>query len=435
MKPGVVLPVVLLIGISVLLSAVGLFALSVPAAERGWQRNQIAQREADVRSALELLRVHIGRQRESVLLGSAPDVEPSWILREAPNGLVVLRPIDADPTGVCSPLRAESGRLDIRVTPESWWASVPEFNAIAPNLAKVRGSTSVRSLLGAGVTPEDYATVEPLLTVHAEGPELQLDGRQRIKLGAIWNDDIAARVTDRFGQGAADALADLYASDRVPQDLSGMVRVLQFFKVPVEDWSEILDGFSYQGDVARGRIDLNTAPEVVLSAVPGIGLAAGQIVATRASLSAQERSTIVWPVLRDIISSEDFDECASYLTTRSFRWRVDFEVGLVEEDGEDFVSPPDRVSCVIDLGTPRPSLASWRPMNVDQTVQFLVGERRTEDGEDEEDDERDERPLPASRQTSPDVPSRSRSTEEPEFQLDVPAGATRAPSRSRPPNA
>ena len=179
------------------------------------------------------------------------------------------------------------------MTPESWWASVPEFNAIAPNLAKVRGSTSVRSLLGAGVTPEDYATVEPLLTVHAEGPELQLDGRQRIKLGAIWNDDIAARVTDRFGQGAADALADLYASDRVPQDLSGMVRVLQFFKVPVEDWSEILDGFSYQGDVARGRIDLNTAPEVVLSAVPGIGLAAGQIVATRASLSAQERSTIV----------------------------------------------------------------------------------------------------------------------------------------------
>ena len=42
MKSGVVLPVVLLVGVSVLLSAVGLFALSSPAAERGWQRNQLA---------------------------------------------------------------------------------------------------------------------------------------------------------------------------------------------------------------------------------------------------------------------------------------------------------------------------------------------------------------------------------------------------------
>ena len=42
MRRGVVLPVVLLVGVSVLLSAAGLFALSSPAAERGWQRNQLA---------------------------------------------------------------------------------------------------------------------------------------------------------------------------------------------------------------------------------------------------------------------------------------------------------------------------------------------------------------------------------------------------------
>ena len=70
MKSGVVLPVVLLVGVSVLLSAAGLFALSSPAAERGWQRNKLAQRQADIRSALEVLRLHLGRPHRTLLASS-----------------------------------------------------------------------------------------------------------------------------------------------------------------------------------------------------------------------------------------------------------------------------------------------------------------------------------------------------------------------------
>ena len=93
MRRGVVLPVVLLVGVSVLLSAAGLFALSAPAAERGWQRNQLAQRQADIRSALEILRLHLGRQRETVLRGGIPELESSWILRETEQGALILRPV------------------------------------------------------------------------------------------------------------------------------------------------------------------------------------------------------------------------------------------------------------------------------------------------------------------------------------------------------
>ncbi len=428
MKSGVVLPVVLLVGVGVLLSAAGLFALSSPAAERGWQRNQLAQRQADIRSALEVLRLHLGRQREKVLSGGIPEVESSWVIRETEQGDLTLRLMDADPTGLCSPLRAESGRLDLRVTPQEWWDRVAELAPFSAVLNSARQATSVRSLMQSEMSSQDFMLIEPLLTVHAEEPELQVDGRQRLPLGSDWNNEIAARVAGRFGQAASDVLSDLFARGQMPQDVGDLVRVLQSFNVPVQDWVEILDAFAFEADLARGRIDVNTAPEAVLAAIPGIGSAAAEMVSVRSTLSDQERSTIVWPVLRGIIPAEDFDQCAVHLTTRSFRWRVDFELGLMGDDQENYLTPPDRVRCVVDLGTPRPSLAAWRSLNLDATVQGLVMEQRAQLAEEEGNASNVAQPSRRPR-NRPRRRSATESNPEPS------SGSSRAPARNRPPNA
>ena len=428
MKSGVVLPVVLLVGVSVLLSAAGLFALSSPAAERGWQRNQLAQRQADIRSALEVLRLHLGRQREKVLSGGIPEVESSWVIRETEQGDLTLRLMDADPTGLCSPLRAESGRLDLRVTPKEWWDRVAELAPFSAVLNSAQQATSVRSLMQSEMSSQDFMLIEPLLTVHAEEPELQVDGRQRLSLGSKWNNEIAARVADRFGQAASDVLSDLFARGQMPQDVGDLVRVLQSFNVPVQDWVEILDAFAFEADLARGRIDMNTAPEAVLAAIPGIGSAAAEMVSVRSTLSDQERSTIVWPVLRGIIPAEDFDRCAIHLTTRSFRWRVDFELGLTGDDQENFLTPPDRVRCVVDLGTPRPSLAAWRSLNLDATVQGLARDQLAQLAEEEGNASSVAQPSRRPR-NRPRRRSAAESSPEPS------SGSSRAPARNRPPNA
>ena len=428
MKSGVVLPVVLLVGVSVLLSAAGLFALSSPAAERGWQRNQLAQRQADIRSALEVLRLHLGRQREKVLSGGIPEVESSWVIRETEQGDLTLRLMDADPTGLCSPLRAESGRLDLRVTPKAWWDRVDELAPFSTVLNNARQATSVRSLMQTEMSSQDFMLIEPLLTVHAEEPELQTDGRQRLSLGSNWNSEIAVRVAGRFGQAASDVLSDLFDKGQMPQDVGDLVRVLQSFNVPVQDWVEILDAFAFESDLARGRIDVNTAPEAVLAAIPGIGSAAAEIVSVRSTLSDQERSTTVWPVLRGIIPAKNFDRCAVYLTNRSFRWRVDFELGITGDDQESFLAPPERVRCVVDLGTPRPSLAAWRSLNLDATVQGLAMEQRDQYAEREDNAssvvQPSRRPL--------NRPRQRRATES---NSEPSSGPSRAPARNRPPNA
>ena len=428
MKSGVVLPVVLLVGVSVLLSAAGLFALSSPAAERGWQRNQLAQRQADIRSALEVLRLHLGRQREKVLSGGIPEVESSWVIRETEQGDLTLRLMDADPTGLCSPLRAESGRLDLRVTPKEWWDRVAELAPFSAVLNSAQQATSVRSLMQSEMSSQDFMLIEPLLTVHAEEPELQVDGRQRLSLGRNWNNEIAARVAERFGQAASDVLSDLFARGQMPQDVGDLVRVLQSFNVPVQDWVEILDAFAFEADLARGRIDVNTAPEAVLAAIPGIGSAAAEMVSVRSTLSDQERSTIVWPVLRGIIPAEDFSRCAVHLTTRSFRWRVDFELGLTGDEQESFLTPPDRVRCVVDLGTPRPSLAAWRSLNLDATVQGLAMDQRAQLAEEEGNASSVAQPSRRPR-------NRPRRRIAAESSPEPSSGSSRAPARNRPPNA
>ena len=108
------------------------------------------------------------------------------------------------------------------------------------------------------------------------------------------------------------------------------------------------------------------------------------MVFVRSTLSDQERSTIVWPVLRGIIPAEDFDQCAVHLTTRLFggvRWILSLD--FMGDDQENYLTPPDRVRCVVDLGTPRPSLAAWRSLNLDATVQGLVMEQRAQLAEEE----------------------------------------------------
>ena len=214
----------------------------------------------------------------------------------------------------------------------------------------------------------------------------------------------------------------------MPQDVGDLVRVLQSFNVPVQDWVEILDAFAFEADLARGRIDVNTAPEAVLAAIPGIGSAAAEMVSVRSTLSDQERSTIVWPVLRGIIPAEDFDQCAVHLTTRSFRWRVDFELGLMGDDQENYLTPPDRVRCVVDLGTPRPSLAAWRSLNLDATVQGLVMEQRAQLAEEEGNASNVAQPSRRPR-NRPRRRSATESNPEPS------SGSSRAPARNRPPNA
>ena len=119
----VVLPVVLLVGVSVLLSAAGCLPFFSGRGARFLQST--AQQQADIDPALEVLHASWSPTREGAD-GGIPEVESSWVIRETEQGDLTLRLMDLTPWTLLAS-SAESGRLDLRVPPQEWWDRVAEL--------------------------------------------------------------------------------------------------------------------------------------------------------------------------------------------------------------------------------------------------------------------------------------------------------------------
>ncbi|MCK4624932.1 MAG: helix-hairpin-helix domain-containing protein [Phycisphaerae bacterium] len=76
-------------------------------------------------------------------------------------------------------------------------------------------------------------------------------------------------------------------------------------------------------EILEGRVNINSAPKEVLSALPGLEEdIAQQIVDSRGSLDEQTRSTTAWIYTQNIVSDKVFKKVSSLLTARSYQFRV-----------------------------------------------------------------------------------------------------------------
>jgi len=72
-----------------------------------------------------------------------------------------------------------------------------------------------------------------------------------------------------------------------------------------------------------GRVNLNSAPVRVLSALPGLdGKTAQDIVDVRGELDPETKSTTAWLYTRNVVSADVFKTVAPFLTARSYQFRV-----------------------------------------------------------------------------------------------------------------
>ena len=95
--------------------------------------------------------------------------------------------------------------------------------------------------------------------------------------------------------------------------------------------------------------------------------------AERESLDASERATVVWPLTRDILTGDDYEQLAGLVTVRSWTWRVRIAAGTVAADDPD--GPIEHAvvyEAVIDLADPRPRLGYLREITMLQTASTLA---------------------------------------------------------------
>lgn len=412
-RGGFVIVAVLIAGISGLWVATSLLFLAqsdVRFAEVTMARTQ--HRSLGL-SGLRLLADVLVDQREELLAGQAPVVESQYSLWDDGDREAVVRLLPCGPGG--ERLVGEAGRLDINHATLEQLSSLPmmdtgQAQAVVDARQTRSGQRfhSIHDLLDIdGIEAQDLfgdlseeesmdqalgaegdlaerveqrlQFTEPrglidVLTVYGFEPNLQRSGRRRIDLNVAWSDELARRVTERFGEGAAQALEKLFHETSFDEDAK-IVRVLRNLNVPTRDWVEPLDTLTTRSHVhVAGRLDLNTASADTMETLPGIDRSlADRLVAERESLDEQERATIAWPVLRDVLSPEAFEAIAGLVTVRSWTWRVRIAAGTVAADDPD--GPIEHAvvyEAVIDLADPRPRLGYLREITMLQTAARLA---------------------------------------------------------------
>ncbi len=411
-----------LLGVLVLVTIGALVGTSVLVAVDAQQMGSSSslredQARALVWSGVQAAMAELASQREDLLAGLRPELTDEWVLftdELGREGVVRLLPLDPGGDAVA---QAEAGKLDINHASEAMLARLEGVGEeLAARIVAARQEApfaSVEELLRVeGVTPAllygkhlaERASFrlgeEPeldiyggagtrlvdVLTVFSFDPNVQaaiddarFRGQLRVNFDLPWSDDLARAVEDRFGEDAVPVVKQLFEQGVSFATDADLCRVVQRFAPDnYEVWAMALDALTTSDEAFRpGRVDLNSASAVVLSTIPGFDREiAEQIVLAREELDEQERQVVVWPLMRGIVTPEQFIEAVDHLTTRSLQYRVRVEAGwrrAVEGDEvlslsslgeEDRLEHRRVVDAVIDVASTRPRVAYLRDVTL-----------------------------------------------------------------------
>ena len=418
-RRGFVLIALLVIIGATLLVATGLVYAATSEAARTTIDTRRAQSRAIAWSGVQVVMNRLDTQRRAILAGEMPELDAEYEIYERDGRVGVVQLLPIGPGGEW--LVSEAGKLDLnRVDAAGLEATglvdLAQANAIIAARDRQPGGrfTSIAQLLGVDdVTAETvYGSVEDfagggddvdvtfgrggggaasmdgiargladVVTVFAHGPALQRSGDLCIDLNTEWSDELGARLDERFGEGSGRMVKGLLDQGITFESPEAIIGVFQQMNVEPEAWADILDGLSTDGDgVHVGRLDLNRAPLEALMGLPEMTSELAQrIVDTRDAVTDDARWSIVWPILEEVLEPAWYAEHASWLTTRSWTYRVRVRAGerLVSSvnsdaalpgdfgaDDDDALIAPMTFDVVIDLTEPTARLAYFRDLSV-----------------------------------------------------------------------
>ena len=159
--------------------------------------------------------------------------------------------------------------------------------------------------------------ISAYVTVHSRQTNTRADGSPRVNVSNGNNANLNQLLTDTFGSERAG---------EITANLQGQfTSVLQFYVrsgTTADEFAQIEDAITTSNQsVTQGLVNVNTASEVVLSCIPGIGEAkAATMVAHRAS-NPSHLSSIAW--VKDVLDTATIQQAGRFLTGRTYQFSAD----------------------------------------------------------------------------------------------------------------
>jgi len=366
-------------------------------------------------SGLQVVAGELARERGRMLRGEAPRIERQLVIEEDGSRLGVVRLLPIGGRGELlvsegakidllrvSALELEAGGVDPAVAAaavaarEAAGGRLDSVEALvgAPglSLAAIFGPPESLDLRGAIEGREEdrrerildrlgsdapLALVD-LLGVFSIEPSIDAEGKPRL-LASPWSSEVEQAAGEKVGAIATSAIARRLGGERpegapAPTERD-LAQALLDAGVPVGEWVGALDSLAVDPSPWRsGRLDLNLAPVEAIRMLPGITPEqAEEIVRVREDLSPEERRTVMWPALREILPLAAYPELVERIGIRSLAWRVRLACGSVSsESPEGPIEDATVWEVVIDLSGDRPRFAAIREITQLDLVARLV---------------------------------------------------------------
>ena len=219
-----------------------------------------------------------------------------------------------------------------------------------------------------------------LATAITYEPNVDSDGNQRININSEDPASLARVLEDAgFGQETVDFLVAARRANVSFPDPSHLLEAtlevddpkVQGRKITISSGVDrsnlhlVMDKLTTGGvrhpatgqEILFGRVNLSSAPEEVLRALPGLdGESAGTIVSVSGGLEGSARSTTAWIYTEGVVSADAFKKVSPYVTARSYQYRVR-SFGYNPQLGRFCV-----LEAVIDLAQGQPRIAYLRDL-------------------------------------------------------------------------
>lgn len=188
----------------------------------------------------------------------------------------------------------------------------------------------------------------------------------------------------------SELMARVFDSDTPPRKTGELLRAMRRAGAAPSAW-RLAWGVRFGDDLySRGRVDINRAPREVLAAVPGLDSAAAEaIVSRRGGLSAEALSDPTWPSREGIITPEQLEQAADWITTRSLQWRVRIEAAVLDALEAEEEARGDRVvararkpmgvvtlEVVVDAAADRVRVAYLRDVSLEDAIARMERSQR-----------------------------------------------------------
>ncbi|MBN1517811.1 general secretion pathway protein GspK [Candidatus Sumerlaeota bacterium] len=158
------------------------------------------------------------------------------------------------------------------------------------------------------------------VTVFSREWNVQDDGSERINVKNGGN-ELQEYLAGELGESRAQAIIN--ATRTSARNVNSVLEYYLISGMTEDEFKSVHDGLTVSDETyTEGLVNVNTAPQSVLTCVPGIGEEyAGTLVAQRLTLDTEALHSIAW--IASVLPRENAIEAGPYLTTRSRQFRAD----------------------------------------------------------------------------------------------------------------